>query len=808
MSAPICLQVTENAVGFRLPLKSLFDPTMKFLVGATLALLAIFAPCAPCAPVEPAAPAPPSLPQGIVVRTTENVTGGGWVYLLNQCHELGIARIDLLVKQDEDHFHSGRTGKVLESGEMLVALPSERTAVGWENSDWLKEMLARAKEQKIEVWAWWPCFHDSRMAKAFPHAAYESSRGEKFVDAADPGAQARQEELLAKLLQTYAFDGVSLDWLRYNDWQDGSRGPLGEEFARGYNFTWEPGSLDNEYTKARWYELRATAIAEWVEKTVRTLRQSHPGVRWGAFLLAPEFAEVSQNYPLLGRAGLDFLQPMCYWNDWKFPPQWVGDGVIAPYSRAPENGTSFWPVLGIDSPAEEIPAAMRSLPADALSGLSWFTYGTWEQKTFDKVRDFKAMHVEPSLTSIHKSPPVGIPAMKRAQPQEFATDASVWSIVCLGELYRRGALAGRNSDPVCPILAFHTFAESEPGAQAYLYKCSTAYLDALLKAIADAGFNVISLSRLQSYLITGSTPKMLPPRPLVITVDDGSQSVYKYFYPRALKYRFPFTLALVTSWLSETATSDHATDEPGKRDPTMTWAEAKTIYGSNLVEVVSHSDGLHYMATDLPGSGDEAPAETIRQYLVEKNRLETEAEYERRIRLDMITSRRKLSEHGFRTPSIFCWPYGEWNRTAKNIGRETGFTHFLTFDTPPIFASRESASDGDLPRVPVLRWDEMTPLAFPTESAQAQSWWLAFLKVARQTGSRTLLAAALAQLSPENVDHPQAEITRAALDILNGHLGSGTDRLVQLRRAYPFDASVLSAIDATLALYAPGPQPK
>ncbi len=782
---------------------------MKHLFAAVLACLAVFTP-----PLAAGAddPPPAGVPQGIVVRTTENVTSGGWVYLLKQCQERGLGRIDLLVKQDEDNFHSARTGQTLQSGELLVALPGERTAAGWENSDWLKEMLARAKELKIEVWAWWPCFHDSRMATAFPHAAYESSRGEKFVDAADPAVQARQEELLAKLLNSYPFDGVSLDWLRYNTWPDGSRGPLGETFARRYHFTWEPGTLDNDYTKARWYELRATTIANWVEKTTLALRERHPGVRWGAFLLPPQFTEASQNYPLLGSAGLDFLQPMGYWTDWKQPPQWVGEAIIAPFSRAPANGTAYWPVLGIDSPVAEIPIALRSLPAEALAGLSWFTYGTWEQKTFDKVRDLRAAQAVPGTPARPKSPPTGIPAMKRAQPKEFLTDSSVWSIVCLGELYRRGALADRSSDPVCPVLAFHTFAESEAGGQTYLYKCSTAYLDALLKTIAAAGFNVIPISRLQSFLITGDSvtdhSSMLPPRPLVLTLDDGSQSVFKLFYPRAVKYRFPFTLALVTSWLSETAASDHATDEPGKSDPTMTWAEAKTMFESNLAEVISHSDGLHYMATDLPGSDEAAPAETIRQFLLEKNRVETEAEYECRIRLDMITSRRKLVEHGFRPPSIFCWPYGEWTRTAKSIGRQTGFTHFLAFETPPIFVSRDSAAGGDLPRVSVLRWDELTPLTFPSDKTEAQAWWLAFLKVARQSQSRALMAAALAQLAPENVDHPQAEITRAAWEMLNGHTGTGAERLLRLRRAFPFDANVLAAIDAALALYAPGPQPK
>ena len=244
------------------------------------------------------------------------------------------------------------------------------------------------------------------------------------------------------------------------------------------------------------------------------------------------------------------------------------------------------------------------------------------------------------------------------------------------------------------------------------------------------------LSRLQNFLITGDA-SMLPPRPLVITLDDGSESVFRLFAPRALKRRLPYTLALVTGWLSETDQSNHATPEPGEPDPTMTWAQAKELYDSGLVEVVSHSDGLHYQAGEMFGSDEGLPAETIRQFLVEKNRVETEAEYERRIRVDMDTSRRKLIDHDLGEPTIFCWPYGEWTATAKNIGRLTGFTHFLAFDPPPVFVSRDSAADGTLPRVPVMRRDETLPLNFPTDRVEQQTWWLAFLKVARQSQSRT-----------------------------------------------------------------------
>ena len=63
-----------------------------------------------------------------------------------------------------------------------------------------------------------------------------------------------------------------------------------------------------------------------------------------------------------------------------------------------------------------------------------------------------------------------------------------------------------------------------------------------------------------------------------------------------------------------------------------------------------------------------------------------------------------------------------------------------------------------------MRRDETLPLNFPTDRVEQQAWWLAFLKVARQSQSRTLLAATLAQLAPENAAHPLAEVARAALE--------------------------------------------
>ena len=757
------------------------------------------------------------IPQSITVRTTENVTKGGWVWLLKQCEAQGISRIDLLVKQDEDHFHSERTGATLESGELLVPLPGEQTAAGWEDPGWLREMLASAKAKNIEVWAWWPCFHDAQAAALFPQAAYSSKRDEKFVDPGYPEVRTRQARLISKLLDTYNFSGISLDWIRYDGWLAGTKGPLGAEFSAQYQTQWTPETLENGYTKARWYEARAKLLSDWVSQLVQAGHSAHPGVRWGAFVLPWQFSETSQDYAMLGNAGLDFLQPMGYWPDWKLTPEWVGDRVLSQH-RDFTNGTTQWPVLGIDAPTSELARALDHIPQGLCGGVSWFTYGTWEQKTFDHLHSLltestgarrmfgyeKSPQIDP-VTSAEIAPAASRVTVSGGppQPKVFPEDSSMWATVCLAELYQRGALGGPQNDPVVPVLALHTFIEGKAGQHDYVYKCSTEYLDSLLQFISDSGFTVCPFSRLQGYLITHDA-SYLPPRPLVITIDDGSESVYRHFYPRAVKRQFPFTLALVTSWLSDTDKSNHATDERGKPDPSMTWAEATKMNASNLMEVVSHSDAMHYQTAENPLAQDERPAEVIRQYLSEYQRTETNDEYARRIRLDMITSRRRLTEHGFRTPTTFCWPYGEWCPLAKSIGEQAGFTHFLQFDTPPVMATAQS-SRSSIPRVAILRIDESVPLVFPGDFQEAQSWWLAFLKVGRDSCSIPLMTATISQLTWESQRSPEVELSRAVSDYLRGNNASGTARLMALREAYPFSPAVTEPIGKLLLQFAPRP---
>lgn len=346
---------------------------------------------APCATTARATPTGGGLAQSIVVRTTENVIQGGWSELVRLCRVHGIARIELLLKQDEDDFYSWHTDRVLQSGELLAALPDERTAAGWENSDWLRAMIAEAHASGIEVWAWWPTFHDAQMAQTDARHTYINRSGQVFVDPAVPEFRARQEELLLKLLTNYDLDGVSLDWIRYDDWDGGLRGPLAERFHAEFGIYPNMAlfqDADRRYV-TRWNELRRGVLNDWIVRITAYSRAHRPSLRWAAFVLPWQFEEVSQDYAGFSAAGLDRLQPMAYWQGWNYTPQWAGSLVEPRYLTTP---TLYWPTLNAVYDPQELLQAMLTLPRSALGGITWFNFGRWEEKHFIGIQQVLASY--------------------------------------------------------------------------------------------------------------------------------------------------------------------------------------------------------------------------------------------------------------------------------------------------------------------------------------------------------------------------------------------------------------------------------
>jgi peptidoglycan/xylan/chitin deacetylase (PgdA/CDA1 family) len=127
-----------------------------------------------------------------------------------------------------------------------------------------------------------------------------------------------------------------------------------------------------------------------------------------------------------------------------------------------------------------------------------------------------------------------------------------------------------------PILAYHKVGDTEEA-----YSVAPVDFEQQMAYLADKGYTAVTMAALVGHMTTG-TP--LPPRPVVITFDDGYADNYYSALPIMAKYGMKATVFVVTDFLGER--------------PYMTWDELKALRAAGT-EIGSHT--LHHRALpDLP----------------------------------------------------------------------------------------------------------------------------------------------------------------------------------------------------------------
>jgi peptidoglycan/xylan/chitin deacetylase (PgdA/CDA1 family) len=93
------------------------------------------------------------------------------------------------------------------------------------------------------------------------------------------------------------------------------------------------------------------------------------------------------------------------------------------------------------------------------------------------------------------------------------------------------ALAGPG-EVIAPILLYH---HVDPEINSPLYNVPPDQFAEQMQALADWGYTTITISELVAAITEGA---VLPPRPIVITFDDGNTSVFQYAYPIMQRHGF------------------------------------------------------------------------------------------------------------------------------------------------------------------------------------------------------------------------------------------------------------------------------
>lgn len=192
---------------------------------------------------------------------------------------------------------------------------------------------------------------------------------------------------------------------------------------------------------------------------------------------------------------------------------------------------------------------------------------------------------------------------------------------------------------VVPILCYHRVG---PGLSKMTV--SPSKFEAQLAWLAANRYQVIRLDDLAAFL---AGRRALPKRAVVITFDDGYESMYRHAFPLLKKHGMPATLFIYTDFV-------------GARDA-LDWSELAEMSRSGLIDIQAHSK-THRNLTERAADEGEAAY---------RQRIETELKQPRAV------IERALGTAGVKV-RYFAYPYGDANlpvlEAMQRLDYELGLT--------------------------------------------------------------------------------------------------------------------------------------
>ena len=191
-----------------------------------------------------------------------------------------------------------------------------------------------------------------------------------------------------------------------------------------------------------------------------------------------------------------------------------------------------------------------------------------------------------------------------------------------------------------PILVYHRFGASATE----LTTIRTETFAQQLQWLQDNEIAVLALQAVVDALRAGHAPGNGPA--VVLTADDGHESIYTDMYPLILRYRVPVTLFIYPSAISNSKLA-------------LTWPELSEMAASGLVDVQSHT----YWHPN---------------FHVEKSRLGSG--YELFVRKQLALSKTRIEEHTGRQVDLLAWPFGIHDDQLEQLASESGYVAAFTID--------------------------------------------------------------------------------------------------------------------------------
>lgn len=197
-----------------------------------------------------------------------------------------------------------------------------------------------------------------------------------------------------------------------------------------------------------------------------------------------------------------------------------------------------------------------------------------------------------------------------------------------------------------PVLVYHHIQENVQSD----VSCTPEQFSAQIIALKNAGFTPLTLAQTRLFL-AGALPEIA--RPVLITFDDGYESLYHFALPVAVAEKVPMTVFVITSRIGRKIQFAEYLNE----------RQIKEMANSGYFDFGSHTHDLHNDSVTIYnafGASAENPVLRLVQH-------------------DLRMSSARFAAIIGQRPQAIAWPYGKFNPAFSTIARQSGFRlHFTS----------------------------------------------------------------------------------------------------------------------------------
>lgn len=205
-----------------------------------------------------------------------------------------------------------------------------------------------------------------------------------------------------------------------------------------------------------------------------------------------------------------------------------------------------------------------------------------------------------------------------------------------------------------PVVMYHQLTKSESKAGKYVLMLEQFEND--LKYLKSRKYQTVTVEQLSDF----SQGKIdLPEKCVMITFDDGNETLYEYAQPLLKQYGFT-AVGFVVGALADRYTE---LDDHNLNYSNLNWQEIKELCSENIIDIQSHSFDLHKNTAERSGA--------------KKKKSETVEQYDEFLRADAAKMKEAMMKNAGTAPLAFAYPFGSYSAESTDILKKCGFK--LTF---------------------------------------------------------------------------------------------------------------------------------